>query len=348
MKHRHLAYPGILLLVVVTLLLGGASRLNMPSSLAPDQAVNRAWSRVQQLGRYSYATDILQTTTPLPLVMNAGRGDEESVYRIEGETDLRHNSMQLALWQESAGVSTPGLATDRRSGIEIKVADGIAYGRSVGAADWEQIDGFSDLSAPAGDALAYLSGAAEIQFLGDENRSLPDGGTLSLSRYGFVLDGPALAAYIRDQLETQMTANGSLPLGLHLAVSGVYRDAVGQGEIWLDEQGFPLRLTLDVTFPPGERDQVTASIKTDFWGFGSANSSAHPSALLSSPATWWCAWLPRLAADLGDAAPGYHQGCLRVGCYCRYFPYGGLFALACRLCCCRYQRRTVNGRDPHA
>lgn len=282
MKHRHLAYSGYLLLVVTALFLSGTTGLipSAPLPLSPDQAVTRAWSKVQQLGRYSYGTDIRQTTTPLPLVINAGRGREENVYRIEGETDLRHDSMQMALWQDGAGVSTTGFAGDKRSGIEIKVTDGTAYGRSVGAESWERIDGVTDLFAPAGDALVYLSGTAEVQFLGDERRQLPDGSTLALTRYGFVLDGPALALYIRDQLESQMTANGSLPLGLHLAVSSIYRDAAGQGEIWLDEHGLPLRLTLDITFPPGERDQVTASIKTDFWGYDGANGSAHPSTLL--------------------------------------------------------------------
>ncbi len=65
-----------------------------------------------------------------------------------------------------------------------------------------------------------------------------------------------------------MTASGELPLGVQLAASHLYSGATGDGEIWLDERGLPLRLTLDVTFPEGERDQISAQIKTDFWGYG--------------------------------------------------------------------------------
>ncbi|MBN1319143.1 MAG: LamG domain-containing protein, partial [Anaerolineales bacterium] len=38
----------------------------------------------------------------------------------------------------------------------------------------------------------------------------------------------------------------------------------------LDEQGLPLRLTLDISFPAGEIEKNTASIKTSFAGFGQA------------------------------------------------------------------------------
>ncbi len=139
MKRTALSRLSIVSLVVAALWLSGGARL-IPTggtALPPARAVLRAWTQASRIGHYSYATDILQTTTPLPLVVNAGRGPEEMVYHVEGdcrgcsgETDVRSAGMHLSLWQDSAGGE---LAADKRSGIEIKVEGGAAYGRSIGA-----------------------------------------------------------------------------------------------------------------------------------------------------------------------------------------------------------------------
>lgn len=58
----------------------------------------------------------------------------------------------------------------------------------------------------------------------------------------------------------------------------------GQGEIWLDGEGLPLRLSVDLEFPdPQTGERVAAVIQTDFSGFESQPKQL-PSAITRCPA----------------------------------------------------------------
>ena len=90
---------------------------------------------------------------------------------------------------------------------------------------------------------------------------------------------------MRDRLEEQLTAQGKLPQGVTLDTPQQYRDAAGQGELWLDAAGLPVRLTVHLAYPQARNgSHVEADIKTDFSGFP-ATVAAAPS-LFKQPADW--------------------------------------------------------------
>jgi len=69
-------------------------------------------------------------------------------------------------------------------------------------------------------------------------------------------------------LERQLSEKGELPLGLTLDVARQYRDMTGSGEVWIDSQGLPLRLTVHLVYPDQPNgEQVEADLQTDFSGF---------------------------------------------------------------------------------
>ncbi|MEA3395908.1 MAG: hypothetical protein U9R05_00405 [Chloroflexota bacterium] len=82
------------------------------------------------------------------------------------------------------------------------------------------------------------------------------------------MDGPSLAAYLRDQLETYLREKGELPANLTLGVSDQFREATGAGEVWIDQHGLPLRLTAHLVYPEQRNGElVEADIQTDFSTF---------------------------------------------------------------------------------
>ncbi|MGD2205171.1 MAG: hypothetical protein PVH17_00205, partial [Anaerolineae bacterium] len=241
---------------------------------SPEQVVQRAWRNAQESGVYHFATELVQTTHPAPKLANAGRTSRVDSLYIEGETDLPSRSLQMALWQS-------GSLLDARDGVEIRVEGDQAYGRTAGSQTWEDLDeaSISGTFAPDNDLLAYLAGAKNIRFVGNQGAGIGESGVPdspipdfllpdSLTKYAFDLDGPAFAAYMRDRLEDHLRKQGELPAGLHLDISDLYRGMEGDGQIWVDADGLPQRLTLTAQFPQQANGQrIEVSLKTDFSHF---------------------------------------------------------------------------------
>ena len=253
-NRRHL---GLLLCLLCFVLV--SVPLILPHALAGDEQgpIREAWQQAQRAGIYRYSSDILQTILPAPRVAHTGLGPRQDAFRLEGEVNLPAQEMSMRLWKEAGGV------LDAESAIEIEVS-GDAVRARVGSGEWQVAQQPSGVFAPGWNPLAYLVGARDVRALDAATRTLPDGSTVSPARYGFVLDGPALALYIRDQIEDYLRTSGELPAGVTLEASSLYREAAGQGELWLDAAGYPLRLMLEVTFPPDGGEQVSALIRTEF------------------------------------------------------------------------------------
>ncbi|MCZ7568703.1 MAG: hypothetical protein M5U01_08940 [Ardenticatenaceae bacterium] len=257
---------------------GVLSRLpTFPTAPSPADEVQAAWRRAQQAGAYRFATEIVQTTYPAPRLTSVGRSSRVDTLYIEGETNLPEGTMQLVLWQDGGSRLNP------RDGVEIRIEGDRAYGRTPpgrpvsggvsatpangGVSEsegWREVEDFSGAFAPGQDLLAYLAGARNVK---REDVKREDGA----SGFTFDVDGPAFGASLRDQLERHLREQGELPAGLTLDISREYRDVVGQGEVWLDGDGLPLRLRVHLEYPQqanGER--VEAEIKTDFAGFDRA------------------------------------------------------------------------------
>ncbi|MEM7802069.1 MAG: hypothetical protein AAF633_22945, partial [Chloroflexota bacterium] len=251
----------------------------IPSQEAMD-VVERAWELAYESGSYAFRTDMLQTTSLAQSLENAGRNDRNDRIYIEGNADRIEKRLFTEMWR----------AGYEEQAISVKMIDGKSYGR-VGQSEWEEIDGYTDMFAPAGDPMAFLSGAVNIQAAGEETRSFthPDGGDFSLvfTRYTFDLDGPAFASYVRKDLETTLQASGQLPQGMSLSTSDQFAKAEGQGEIWLSEEGLPSYLMIDMDLPRQPNgDEVTAVIHTEFMDYDMDRIAASQTSLAESPTIW--------------------------------------------------------------
>ncbi|MFH1632589.1 MAG: hypothetical protein ABIG63_01060 [Chloroflexota bacterium] len=259
----------------------------IPSQAAPEpspeqavQAVQHAWELAQEIGIYHFTTDVEQTTYPAPAIANVGRSSSIQTYYLEGDVDSPAQAFYMTLWQGGGNAAT------QKDGIEIRMEGGEAYGRPIGGL-WQEIDDFSGLFAPGSDPMAYLAGAKNITLVSSH--------TQYALRYMFDLDGPAFAAHMRDLLEDQLRRSGELPPGLSLDSSILYREMTGLGEIWLDAQGLPLRLLVDLEMPdPKTGERVSARIKTDFSNFAQQPETAI--GFIAEIPTWdWGLILPQVA-----------------------------------------------------
>ena len=248
----------------------------------PDQAVQDAWKLARQVGVYHFSTDIVQTTYPAPTLANVGRSSRQEQLHLSGQIDLPQQTMHLSLYQGG------GSLLNDQDGLEVRFEANRAYGRSAGG-EWEEMENFAHAFAPGNDLMAYLAGAKNITELGTETRA-----GITFSRYDLEIDGPAFAAYVRDQIERQLRQTGELPPGLSLDTSVHFREASGTGELWIDSHGLPLRLTTTLSYPEqpnGER--IVAEIKTDFSNFPVERLAATRS-LAASPGGWVSAKINQL------------------------------------------------------
>src|SRR5262249_10238040 len=92
------------------------------------------------------------------------------------------------------------------------------------------------------------------------------------ARYTFAVDGPAFAEYVRERMDSELRRQGKLPALAQVDVLRQYLDMTGEGELWLRDDGLPLRQSGHLVFPPAEREQVEAEITTDFYDWGTAEA----------------------------------------------------------------------------
>ncbi|MEZ4869224.1 MAG: RICIN domain-containing protein [Caldilineaceae bacterium] len=255
----------IVVILVGALLLG--LTVAPPLAIAsPPDPITAAWEQVRAAGSYQFDADVTQLTVPVAKVTNVGRTSRTEQLHLEGQTDLRAQSLQMHLWSDGGSV----LQTE--SGVAVKVENGKTQVRVVGG-EWRATDGFADALAPQGDFLAYLQAVRNVQAHEPETRA-----GISFTRYSFTVDGPVFAAYVRDQMAAAMRAKGELPNGVTLDVPTYYSAMTGDGELWVGSNGLPLRQILNLDFPE-QRDQTFhAQIVVDFSHFGA--SQVGPMALL--------------------------------------------------------------------
>ncbi len=220
-------------------------------------AVVQAWETASAIGRYDFTTTIHQTTQALPKLLNAGLSPTTESLYIEGTTDRANEALTLKLWSQGGGTLLANGA------VEMQVTDGIALGRVEGS-EWEAVDDISTLFAPNQDPLGYLNAAGAMTTLGSQR----DATGMLATRYQFEIDGPSYARFMRDQLQSELRQRNELPAGIQLGVSQQLAEMEATGEIWLGEDGLPLRQVINVTFAASGLERVSAEITTDFSNWG--------------------------------------------------------------------------------
>ncbi len=251
---------GFTLCLVVPLLANSAHAQN-----AADTDLAAVWQRVQQSGVYRFSADITQTTRPGASVANAGRSSHENRLYLEGTTDVDSERLALTLWSGGGSVLDPDAA------VEIRVEGAQAQARRAGG-EWEAIEDFTGLFAPGGDFLAYTQAATNVVRHAPETRATALGDVV-VTRYSFAIDGRHFARSLHGQLTGQAVAEG-LPAAVRVEVPAGYSAMTGLGELWVGEDGLPLRQTFTLEFPADEYGDKSSAIATvDFFDFADAGTT---------------------------------------------------------------------------
>jgi len=266
-----LLFAGLLALAILATaerLVHSVSGAGLPASAS--QEVSQVWERARESGSYRFTADIVQTAMPATTVENVGRRSQTDTLHVEGQTNLGDGSLEMTLW------SNGGSVLDAGSGVQVRVEGDEAFVRQGGGPggeladqEWQPVEDFTGLFAPQSDFMTYLVAAKDIVDHGVESHS-----GFNFNRYGFTIDGPAYAGYVRDQMQAELQRSGELPPGMKLELPEQYVQMNGSGELWVSPQGLPLRQVLQLEMPGSESDQISAAVTVNFMDFGVAGESA--------------------------------------------------------------------------
>ena len=244
-----------LVVCAISALFGWLIYPRITNAAAPDP-VTAAWERARAAGSYHFTSDVTQVTLPLATITNVGRMSRTEKFYLEGQNDLKSETMELTLWSEGGSV------LNSASGLSVRSQGGKTFARR-GQGEWQEIDDFTESIAPQGDFMSYLAAIKDVQPQPAETR-----GGVQFTRYTFAIDSPRFAVYMRQQMEAALRARGELPPTLHLDAPAYFRDMIGAGELWVGEDGLPLRQILTLQFPAQQDEQVQSQIVVDFSKFG--------------------------------------------------------------------------------
>lgn len=275
-----------LLAALVLLAVGLSGAVWLPSvtnaATSNPDPVTAAWEKAKAAGSYNFTSDVTQKSIPIATITNVGRSSHSEAFYLEGQNDLRAQTLELTLW------SGGGSALNAESGVSLRTEGGKSFtrrgGRSASSAEpWQEGDNIVAGFAPQGDFLGYLAAIRAVTAGTTETRN-----GITFTRYGFTLDGPAFAAYMHEQMMAAMRAKGELPPGVTLEPSAYYQAMTGVGELWVGENGLPLRQILDLRFPEQKDERVEAHMTVNFSNYGAEQASL---LTLLRSGQWQGAWL---------------------------------------------------------
>lgn len=243
----------------IVLGLGVIAAPRMLASAATADPIAAALERARERGSYRFDGDVTQVTLPSATVTNIGRASRTDAFHLEGSADLRNAALDMQMWSGGGSVAQDETA------IGVKVENGKTFVRQ-GAGEWKEDGAYStDGLAPQGDFLAFLRAVRDVQPGVRETRA-----GIAFTRYAFQIDGPAFAEWARGQMEASLIRKGELGPGTRLTAPAYYRDMTGQGELWVRDDGLPLRQILTLRFPEQQDESVHAEIKITFSDYGPA------------------------------------------------------------------------------
>jgi hypothetical protein len=256
-----------ILSLVVIWILAGRSLPARAENGSPEEMVQRAWRNAQEAGSYRFISDIDQTMIP--------RASPEMIGQQETELDL---ALDGAVVLPDQAYSELWLASGNRSDSVTVLRDG---GQSFMLQDGtlKPVEEALNLASQTDDMLGYLAGAEQVTLLD------PPEGHPELVRYGFEVSGPRYAEYVRQQAEAQLRAEPGAPEGLTIEPLPALQTLNGQGELWVNQAGLPVRQVLEIAMP-----EVTAQysariqMRVDLSGYGQVE--ALPRAVPGADGTW--------------------------------------------------------------
>ena len=202
---------------------------------SPAQLLDDAYQRVIDAKAYEYSLEGEQTLIPRALVTMIGQSEQRVDVLVEGEVTLPDYSMM--------SISMDGLGLDPTP-VAMVIEDGKSYLLREG----EKIPTENPIgvTSPNGDYLSYLAAAKNVQRC--ESDSAPF--VTAVSCYTYNIDGPAFAEHVRLQLQANLAQTpGATALGAQVGTAPLLQQMSGEGKVWLDANGLPLRQKVDLYVP---------------------------------------------------------------------------------------------------
>lgn len=247
--------------------LGGKYLQVKAKSPSPERALQQAWQNAQDAGSYRFISDIDQTLVPRALPEMIGRQDTALNFTVDGAVVLPDRAY-LEMRVASADL-TESVAVLRDGGESFMLQDG----------ELKPVEDVLNLTSQTNDVLGYLAAAEQVTRL-----ESPEGHP-ELSRYGFVVSGPLFAEYVRQQAETNLRAEPGTPAELTLEPLPALQTLSGQGELWVNEAGLPVRQILDIVMPQvNEQYGARIHLRVNLSGYGKVE--ALPKAVQGADGTW--------------------------------------------------------------
>ena len=290
MKKNRSRWTHLLVLPLVAVLLVASGPLPARADEgSPAEMVERAWRNAREAGSYRFLSTAEQTMVPRPVPGMIGRSDARFTLENDGAVllpDRFYSEMRVA------GVGQSQAVTMLRDGSQ-------AYMLQDG--ELKPVDDPLSLASPTNDVLGYLAAAEQVTL------AEPPEGHPELTRYTFEVSGPRFAEYVRQQAEAAMQAEPGAPDGLTLRPAPALRELNGEGELWVNQAGLPVRQVLDIRVPRvneeyGARVQMTV----DLSGYGQVESL--PRAVEGADGVWRLEGTVKTGASKAEAGNGPAAG----------------------------------------
>lgn len=234
----------------------------------PADALRTAWERARQAGSYRFLSTAEQTLTPRPVPQMIGQGGTRLTLESDGAVILPDRAyLEMRVAQVTVRSASVALLRDGAQAFMLQGGELVPVNDPL------------SLAAPTTDYLGYLAGAEHVVLL-DPPQDHPQ-----IVRYGFDLNGPRFAAYVRDQVQALLDSQPGTPPGVQLRPASALAQMSGRGELWLNAQGLPVRQVLDVELPQATVEyDARLHMVVDLSGHGQVASL--PKAVQGSDGKW--------------------------------------------------------------
>ncbi|MDT8305667.1 MAG: hypothetical protein RRC07_07000, partial [Anaerolineae bacterium] len=250
-----------------TLNSAGQQLRSLASEDPPTEMVQRAWQNAQKAGSYRFLSDVDQTLVPRALPEMIGQQDTALHLALDGAVVL----------PEQAYIELRVVGVGRSQSATLLRDDGQSFMLQGG--ELKPVEDILNLANQTNDILGYLAAAEQVVLL-DSPEGHPE-----LARYAFVVSGPRFAEYVRQQAEAELQAEPGAPAGLNLQPLPSLQSMSGQGELWVDSAGLPVRQLLDLEMPEVNRQYgARIRMRVDLSGFGQVE--ALPKAVKGADGAW--------------------------------------------------------------
>jgi hypothetical protein len=197
------------------------------------QALEAAWLRAQAAGNYRFDADITQVLEPRAVPEMVGQREATLSFTLDGAVQLPERAY-LEMRAAANGRATPAVVLLREEGRTYTLQDGVLT----------LTQDPTGVPLVEADMLGYLGAAENVRALEDVSV-----GGQTLTRLAFDISGPRLAERARDHAQEALRARPGAPEGATVSLSPVLQRLSGQGELWLDADGLPVRQILDLRVP---------------------------------------------------------------------------------------------------